>query len=369
MIVAHRTQTVWLASEGYDSVAELPLLSAAPMESVLRSVYLGRGDRDPRSIDAYGPGIVDAGGAPTGLALNRDETLLYVFCRSTYDVVTVRLANLTRDGRSARVTRARVAKDPLDDSGARGRRFFYTASDGISSEGMGCAGCHPDGRDDGHVWHEVLPDKDHKNDSPNFLAGQNLAQKTHDGKLGFPRQTPMLAGRVNAKGPFGWHAQNATLLDRLAEGFGRHRWNGTVVSTTHWMTGERVNALVPFLRKGLVPPPRPERDLTEEEKKGKEIFASAQTQCTKCHDPATELTDRVAYPLSKLAPPPGFEDEEDTRFKTPSLLFVGGTPPYFHDGHATTLSALVDTNRDRMGKTSHLTAAERAALVAYLETL
>ncbi len=371
MVVAHRSQTVWLASEGEDRVVELPLLAAAPSESVLRSIEVSRGDKDPKNLGSYGPAIPDACGAPTGLALSRDESLLYVFCRSTYDVATVRLRN-------AALTVARVAADPLDESGSRGRRFFYNATDSYTSGGMGCAGCHPEGRDDGHVWHDVLDETARKWNGTSsyqdpeafvFLASKNLVQKTHGGKLGHPRQTPMLAGRVSSSGPYGWHAQNATLLDRLVEGFSRHRWRHTDVKPTHWLTGERVNVLTPFLRKGLVPPPRLERDLTAQEKEGKEIFQSPATQCTRCHDPATELTDRIAYPLPKLAPPAGFEEEEDLKFKTPSLLFVGGTPPYFHDGHAPTLQALVAENHDRMGKTSQLTEGQRAALVAYLETL
>ena len=386
MIVAHATQTVWVASEGSDTVSELPLLAAAPAERPLRVVQVGGVyDKDPRMVGPWGGGAIAAVcGAPTGLALSGDEGRLYVFCRSTYDVATVRLPRLDRaahpqddgprDGGSTpdpppppTVTVARVADDLLDEGGSRGRRLFYSARDAYSSEGMGCAGCHPDGRDDGHVWHEVLDEK-HPGEG-RFLASKNLAHKTHGGKLGYPRQTPMLAGRVNAKGPYGWHAQNATLLERLAEGFQRHRWFYGKPDSKSWLTGERVNALVPFLRRGLAVPPRPERDLTEQERKGKEIFESPAARCTKCHDPASELTARVAYDLGKVDPPAGFEAEDDTKFKTPSLLFVGGTPPYFHDGRAPTLAALVAGNLDRMGKTSHLSAAERAALVAYLETL
>ena len=88
-----------------------------------------------------------------------------------------------------------------------------------------------------------------------------------------------------------------------------------------------------------------------------------------CHTPTTEFTTRLPYPLKKVDPPAGFEEEEDNNFKAPSLFFVGGTAPYYHDGSAPTLEALIAKNGDRMGKTSHLSAAEKAALVAYLETL
>jgi cytochrome c peroxidase len=78
----------------------------------------------------------------------------------------------------------------------------------------------------------------------------------------------------------------------------------------------------------------------------------------------------VAYRFSSPAPPPpGFEDEPDQRFKVPSLFFVGGTPPYYHDGRASTLEELIENNGDRMGHTSHLSREDRAALVAFLRTL
>ncbi|MEZ4298549.1 MAG: di-heme oxidoredictase family protein [Polyangiaceae bacterium] len=65
----------------------------------------------------------------------------------------------------------------------------------------------------------------------------------------------------------------------------------------------------------------------------------------------------------------GFDDEEKQEFKTPSLRFVVGRAPYFHDGRASTLEKLVELNGDRMGKTSHLTEEDRSALVAFLRTL
>ena len=264
----------------------------------------------------------------------------------------------------------RLAEDPLAEAGSRGRRLFYEGRDQYSSGGVGCAGCHPDGRDDGHVWHEVLVE-DGKG-SRMFLAHQNLADKTNGGKLGFARQTPMLAGRMQSNGPFGWHAQDANITERLADGFGLHRWTSkgqtNKVDAKHWLTGERANALGLFLRKGLVTPPALGRDLNEVEQQGKKVFESEAAQCSTCHAPASEFTTRATYDL-QLPAPPGFEDDEEKLFKTPSLLFVGGTAPYFHDGSAKTLSEVVNDKRDRMGKTSQLSQADRDALVAYLETL
>ena len=376
MIVAHRTQTVWVASEGDDAVIEYPLMAAAPGERSLRAVGVGRQYRDPKIVgngESHSDGIPGHCGAPTGLSFDADETMLYVFCRSTYDIATIRI-DAVADDRSftlgkddPAVTIARVANDPMDETVSRGRRLFYGARDETSSGGLGCAGCHPDGRDDGHVWHELGGQR--AGESRLFLATKNLAISVKDGKLGYPRQTPMLAGRVDAPGPYGWHGEAATLRDRLAEGFGLHRWLGSTVDAKTWMVGERAIALTAFLQKGLAPPPKLGRELSEVEKRGKAVFESEATQCTTCHVPDTGFTNRSIVDLRRLATRPGFEDEENGTLKTPSLLFVGNTGPYLHDGSAPTLASVIDVNGDRMGKTSQLSADDKAALVAYLETL
>jgi cytochrome c peroxidase len=157
--------------------------------------------------------------------------------------------------------------------------------------------------------------------------------------------------------------------ERLAEGFNLHRWDPGEADPKSWLVGDRFNALSAFLRKGLVTPPREDRPLTEQEQRGKKVFESEVTQCAQCHAPATELTNRVAQRMPKLPTLPGFEDEEDDAFKTPSLLFVGGTAPYYHDGSSPTFEHLVSRNNDRMGKTNHLSAEDKAALVAYMRTL
>ena len=44
--------------------------------------------------------------------------------------------------------------------------------------------------------------------------------------VGFPRQTPMLAGRVAARGPYGWHGESA---DLNARGLYRLTGDGSLV--------------------------------------------------------------------------------------------------------------------------------------------
>ena len=51
------------------------------------------------------------------------------------------------------------------------------------------------------------------------------------------------------------------------------------------------------------------------------------------------------------------------------IRYVALTAPYYHNGSARTLEALIAENHDRMGKTSLLTGDEQRALVAYLRSL
>ena len=52
------------------------------------------------------------------------------------------------------------------------------------------------------------------------------------------------------------------------------------------------------------------------------------------------ITDRTASVVKKPAPPPTYEEDPNFAFKVPSLLFVGGTAPYYHDGRAASLEEL-----------------------------
>jgi cytochrome c peroxidase len=187
------------------------------------------------------------------------------------------------------------------------------------------------------------------------------------GAVGYARQTPMLAGRVKAHGPYGWLGESKDLPARLVGGFGLHRWDKD--DTSEPEKTARASYIAAFVRDELVPPPRPERPLTDEEQKGKAIFTSEKAACSTCHTLDTDYTNRSLASFGDAPPPAGFHVEKGAAYKTPSLLFVGGSPPYFHDGRYGSLEQLVDENADRMGKTNHLSPEEKKALVAFLRTL
>ena len=361
MVYRAKSDTLLVAGEGDDVVAELDAVALDPTLAIVRIFQVGA-KYDP------GYGAATECGAPSGITLSADEDTAFVFCRATYDVVAIDLAPaapvdpVVRE----RKTLVHLADDKLSGEALKGRRLFYNATDPILSGGLGCAGCHPEGRDDGHVWHEATFDTIDGLHT-NFVGAYENIPDLAKAK-GFPRRTPMLAGLVNAAGPYGWHGESPDLGARVTAGMGLHRWGGMPQNVGGAAVG-RASLVGAFVREGLVPPPRENRELTEKEKRGRELFNNKGTKCAQCHVPETHYTDRTPYPLKRLPPVSGFDDETKQEFKTPSLRFVVGRAPYFHDGRVSTLEKLIEMNGDRMGNTSHLSAEDREALVAFLKTL
>lgn len=386
-------RTLLVAGEGTDQIYEFDAMLQDPTLGLVTTYKISQ--HENKFYD-----VATSCGAPSGIALSASEQFAYIYCRSTDDLVALRLTHPKLGVSTAPPVALRLVKPaetPEEESFRLGRALYYNATDTVTSGNLGCAGCHPDGRDDGYVWHEIHFNSGFFNeDFVNFMSGMGSLSAVHERGiaegaygcggsfvfealdaeknesddivgLGFPRQTPMLAGRVSAPGPYGWHAESEDLAKRLIGGFGLHRWR--MGDGTPDNRRARAGHIAKFIREGLVSPEAIKRDLTDEEKKGKEIFESEKAQCSRCHVPATGFTDRVPIPVGDPPKLKGFAPEENKAYKTPSLLFVRGTAPYFHDGRYESLQALVEKNPDTMGKTMHLSAEDKKALVAYLETL
>jgi Di-haem cytochrome c peroxidase len=390
MVYRSKERTLLVASEGTDQLVEFDAMMQDPSLFPMTRYTITK--HENKIYD-----VATSCGAPSGIALSANERTAYVYCRSTDDVVAVRLDSRDVWATNAPPVALRLVAPkttPEDESFQLGRALFYNATDAVTSGNLACAGCHPDGRDDGYVWHEIHFKSDLFNEEfVNFMSSDDSLSAVHERAsftmgygcqggiafeavekdpedeyaMGFPRQTPMLAGRVSAPGPYGWHGESEDLVKRLVDGFGLHRWRlgeGTLDNRR-----ARAGHLAKFVREGLVPPEATKRELTEEEKKGKTIFESDKAQCARCHVPQTGFTDRAPIPVGDPPARKGFVPEKNISFKTPSLVFVRGTAPYFHDGRYESLQALIEKNPDTMGKTMHLSADDKKALVAYLETL
>jgi hypothetical protein len=224
------------------------------------------------------------------------------------------------------------AKHALAPEHDLGRRLFHRTDDArISGDGRACASCHPDGREDSLTW------------------------PTPDG----PRQTIMLAGRVGDGGPYSWSGQHGTLDEHVRRTFQRLGGTG--------LQGAALEHKALLAWVSAMPGPKVAHDGERQAlvARGKELFEGGEAPCTSCHL-AGQGTDKEPHALGfkgSSTPP------RDALFETPTLRFVAGTAPYFHDGRYETLDDLLTGADGSMGHTFHLSRADRKALLAYLETL
>jgi len=369
-------QTVLVVSEGADRLVELDALAMDPAYAIAAlyelsdGVHRSKQPTPPRQgfwkdgwrretyVDPSGANINDnhSCAAPQGVVLDTRESTALVFCRASTTIVAVPLQRKLNGGEN-NLGILSFAKLDSDATGLNlGRRLFYSAT---MAEGMGCAGCHPEGRDDGHVWREVETELGKR-----FFGGDEIKMAPKEAK-GVPRRTPMLLGRLLPVGPYGWRAESETLEERIEAGTRLHASRSPPMDIPQYY----INALGVFLRKGLPKPPVRTAALTDQEKRGKAVFEDSKTQCSVCHEPTRYFSNYLAMKLDPLPTLAGFDPETDANFKTPSLLYVGQHGTLLHDGSAKSLEDLIEKNGTRMGSTAHLSTDDRKALVAYLKTL
>ncbi|MGE0323345.1 MAG: hypothetical protein AB7S68_13630 [Polyangiaceae bacterium] len=243
------------------------------------------------------------------------------------------LVDLTRTGREAvtRLTRWRAPEARYTAEQLRGRELFHNTFDlRFSIDGRTCASCHPDGRDDGLTW------------------------STPDG----PRQSIMLAGRIQGNAPYGWFGDHRDLDQHLEITFRALGGRG--------LSGPESKQDLRALEAWLAVMPAPHRAETNKDsaayQRGAALFFSQETGCASCH--VAGGSDKRRHDVKS-----GREIESHFEFDTPSLSFVAGTAPYFHDGRYPTLQTLLRATDTQMGHSAHLSRQDIAALSTFLESL
>jgi cytochrome c peroxidase len=105
--------------------------------------------------------------------------------------------------------------------------------------------------------------------------------------------------------------------------------------------------------------PTPATDAAEGARvaRGRELFHAEQVGCASCHREGGS-SDGARHEVGS-----------GLLLDTPSLRFVAGTAPYFHDGRYPTLAAMLRATRGTMGWGGDLADADLDALEAYLLTL
>ena len=310
----HDKKRLLVACLGIDSVVEYDTTKASPRDAERRRFAVASG--------------------PLGLALDEKSNRAVVWSQfdQTVGIIDLNLAPILKEGELEKPSVTHLALSRSASQAQLGnlelgrKLFFATSNHQISSDGRACASCHPDGREDSLTWATPMG----------------------------PRQTPMLAGRLAKTAPFGWDGKGRSVAAHLDHTFQRLGGMG--------LSRHEKSALIAYVAS--LPSPLPlsssSRTLVA---RGKKIFHSARAACGTCHAGGTG-SDRQLHDVKSAK-----AIDTQKRFDTPSLKFIAGTAPYFHDGRYRSLDELVQGVDGTMGHTAHLSKEDRRALIAYLETL
>ena len=347
--------------------ASLAFVTAAGTDNVM---VLNTALDDPMAAPL---GEIRVGAAPDGIAISTDGQRAYVrdsfglgiselnlatwlaFVSPTWLVDEQGRPNAPRMGArfDESIRAVTFADDPLGGRAQEGRRIFFSARDPRTSAAgrFACASCHLEGGDDKQVW-----------------------------RIGSgPRQTPALAGRLADTAPYNWKGSEHELLGNMRQTVGRMGGLG--------LPGAAERALQTYLLDGLRAPPnrhRADASNAAARARGAKLFFDPDIGCAGCHPPPS-YTDGKQHIVATVPAAVGApQDTEVTMhcppealagasapesFDTPSLRDVHLTAPYLHDGSAATLVDVLARTAGQMGNTAAMTPAERADLVAFLQTL
>ena len=123
------------------------------------------------------------------------------------------------------------------------------------------------------------------------------------------------------------------------------------------LKGRDLASLMAYLQEMPGPPtaaPAPSELLAQ---RGKELFEADTVGCAVCHTQG-DGSDGARHKV-------GSGRELDT----PSLRFISGSAPYFHDGRYATLAELLRETKGKMGWAGDMSDDDLSALEAYLMTL
>ncbi len=299
-------------------------------------------------------GFLPTGRNPRGLALSPDGHWAYVM-----NYLSRSLTILDLNAFSV-IKEIPVTGETLPTEVLYGKIYFNNASNPRLSQGswVSCASCHPDGGSDGVTW--IFPDG--------------------------PRQTPPL---WNAAQTLPWHwsaaldeAQDVeNTIQVIQHGLGLAPGvDPPQLGLPNSGRSEDLDDLGAFLSKGIRPVNLPD---SGDASRGAEIFLTA--GCNACHGGPAWTLSALPGPAGTLDPDGngmvdsalrevGVHNPQDVRgesgFDPPSLLDVGLTAPYMHDGSMPDLEALLSSGHpDPLGHGNGLDEQQIVDLAAFLRTI
>ncbi|MFT3706204.1 MAG: c-type cytochrome [Archangium sp.] len=289
-----------------------------------------------RSVQDLGVHGVD------GVALSRDGNWAFVYSQFEHKLVAFKGGGADTTAVITEQYKINVPDNSefgKDIARVEGRKLFFDAKDtriSGANTNVACSSCHLEGREDGHIWQ--------------FPDGS--------------RQTPALAGRkLLSTAPFHWSGEFATISQfnthTITERMGGSGLNGDAAS--------QLDAFIDQMP--LADNPMKSERFSAQLQRGAAAFDKA--QCSTCHTANNGLfTNNENRDVGTLRIGGTNPDQGITKgFNVPSLLGVGRTAPYLHDGSQLTLSARVFNNDVQHGSTNLLADDEKADLLVYLRSL
>jgi hypothetical protein len=263
-----------------------------------------------------------------------------------------------------RLATVTVCAPPKTPEWVRGKVLFNTARPPMSSRRwIACSSCHPDGHNDGRVWH-----------NPEGL-----------------RKTTALFGLAHTH-PLHWSADRDevqdfeyTIRSRLMQGAGllhgsmKPKRGFQPVELEEQLAGrsQDLDALAIYCNSfdfTLSPHIPAVGKLSPAAERGKQIFFSKEVGCATCHSGPYYTDSSLKKPFHLHDVGTGGDDPSEKigpKYDTPTLLGIYRTAPYLHHGKAKTLRDVLTTcnKEDRHGRTSQLKARELDDLVEFLKSL
>ncbi|MBQ16287.1 MAG: hypothetical protein CMJ65_04090 [Planctomycetaceae bacterium] len=286
---------------------------------------------------------------PRAVRVSPDGRRFFVYNALDFNVVAY-------DADSARpIATAKVTGNPLTPEILRGKILFYTAQQPmVGRRWISCSSCHPDGDADGRTWHNP----EGLRDTPP-LFGLAWTHPLHwsadrDESQDFEHtiRGPLMQGRGLFRGP-------------LNKSLGKpNKGLSADLDALAAYTNSHVFSLSPHSRGGL----------SESARRGRTLFRSKKTDCTRCHSgpyfsdsqPRPEL---IRHDVGTGKADPG--EKMGPAYDTPTLLGIYRSAPYLHHGKAGDLLEVLTTYNkgDRHGTTSHLDKKQLGDLVEFLKSL
>jgi hypothetical protein len=232
-----------------------------------------------------------------------------------------------------------IATVPIAGVSDVGFDLFHT----LTPAGIACASCHPEGSDDGHVWHFITQDLRRRNDMTDLCVSPGTGPAAPANS----RRTQSLRGGILTTVPLHWDGDMGGMGDILSEVF-THRMGGGSVTKSQQRVVERWLNSIPRL------PQRTDLDSARVDA-GRALF-EGKGACVTCHS-GPMLTNNLTLDVGRGA------------LQVPNLVGIGDRAPFLHDGCAATLAGRFDPSCGGSRHGAALSPDEESDVVSYLESL